>query len=111
MNVAVTVRGEITDAAVSAAREGIARLERFAHAPVLGANVVLIEERNPKLARPSRAEGEINVNGHILRGHAAATGMPQAIDQLATNLQRQLSGFVGRHESSSRHPRDRQGPR
>lgn len=102
MNVDVTARGDISDVAIAAARERIEHLERFAHAPVLGANIVLTEERNPKVARPSRAEGQINLNGHILRGHVAAAGMPQAIDGLAARLRRQIGRFVDRHETLSR---------
>jgi ribosome-associated translation inhibitor RaiA len=105
MNVDVTVRGEVSEEAVREARDRIAALEHFAHAPVLGAHVILTEERNPRLARPSRAEGEINLNGRVMHGRVAAEAMPLAIDQLAEHLQRQLGRFVARRERLSRRPR------
>jgi len=41
-------------------------------------------------------EAELNVNGHVLRGHAESATMSQAIDEAAGHLERHLHDFVNR---------------
>ena len=96
IDAAVTARGKVTDAQKDHARERVGALDRCVSDPVLGARVMLRCERNPRLERPARAEAELNVNGHMLRGRVASATMSQAIDQLGTHLERQLHGFVDR---------------
>ncbi len=96
MDVAVTARGKVTDAQKDRARERVSALDHCVSDPVLGARVMLRYERNPRLTRPARAEAELNVNGHMLRGRVASATMSQAIDQLGDHLERQLHGFVDR---------------
>jgi ribosome-associated translation inhibitor RaiA len=96
MDVAVTARGKVTDAQKDRARERVSALDHCVSDPVLGARVMLRYERNPRLTRPARAEAELNVNGHMLRGRVASATMSQAIDQLGNHLERQLHGFVDR---------------
>lgn len=96
IDVAVTAKGDVDDAQKDHARERVAALERCVSDPVLGARVMLRRERNRSLERPARAEAELNVNGHMVRGRVASVTMSQAIDQLGTHLERQLHGFVDR---------------
>jgi ribosome-associated translation inhibitor RaiA len=96
MDVAVTARGEVADAEKDRARETVAALDECVSDPVLGAHVTLRLERNPRLERPARAEAELNVNGHMLRGRVASETMSKAIDTLGSHLERQLQDFVNR---------------
>lgn len=96
IDAAVTAKGEVTDAQKDHARERVGALDRCVSDPVLGARVMLRHERNPRLERPARAEAELNVNGHMLRGSVASPTMSQAIDQLGAHLERQLHSFVDR---------------
>jgi ribosomal subunit interface protein len=104
MRVEVTVRGEVSWAAKQAARDKIARLENSVDLPVLGARVVLTQERNPRIARPARAEGELNLNGNVVRGHVAAETMVASVDSLYEHLQRQLRSLVDRLVTRHRTP-------
>lgn len=96
MNVDVTTRGTVEAQAVAAAHEKVGRLDRLVKGPILGARVVLIQEPNPRIPRPSRAEGEIDLAGNPVRGRVAAATMPAAVDELAEHLQRRLRDFVDR---------------
>jgi ribosomal subunit interface protein len=96
MDVTVSTRGDVADGEKDHARKRVGVLEQHVSDPVLGARVTLKLERNPRLTRPARAEAELNVNGHMLRGHVASATMSQAIDELAVHLERQLRDFVDR---------------
>ncbi len=96
IDVVVTARGGVEDAEKDHARKRLGALERHVGDPLLGARVTLTQERNPRLTRPARAEAELNVNGHMLRGHVDGETMSQAIDQLGSHLERQLRDFVDR---------------
>jgi ribosome-associated translation inhibitor RaiA len=104
MHVDVTRRGDVPDAALADAREKIGALDRVVKGPILDARVVLRQERNPRLAMPARAEGEIDLAGHPVRGRVAAATMPAAVDALAEHLRRRLRDFVDRLQDASRSP-------
>jgi ribosome-associated translation inhibitor RaiA len=102
MDIAVTARGRVADSDKDHARERLGALDHCVSDPVLGARVTLRFERNRRLERPARAEAELNVNGHMLRGHVASQTMSQAIDELGSHLERQLHGFVDRRDRLKR---------
>ena len=102
MNVDVTTRGKVADEVKAHARDRIAQLEGQVRDRMLSARVVLAEEPNPRLERPSRAEAELNVNGHMVRGRVADVAMPQAVDQLAAHLERQLRHYAERRSTVHR---------
>ncbi len=104
INVEVTSRGEVEERARAEAREKVGALERFVSGPVLGARVVLSEERNPRIENPARAEAEIALQGRVLRAHAAAPSLRAAVDEVAERLQRQLRRYVDRQVTRKRHP-------
>jgi ribosome-associated translation inhibitor RaiA len=104
MHVDVTRRGDVPDAALEAAREKVGALDRVVKGPVLEAHVVLTQEPNPRVAMPARAEGEVDLAGHPVRGRVAAATMPAAVDALAEHLQRQLRRYVDRVQDASRSP-------
>jgi ribosome-associated translation inhibitor RaiA len=104
MHVDVTSRGEVSDTVLAEAREKIGALDRVVKGPVLGAHVVLRQERNPRLSKPARAEGEIDLAGRPVRGRVAASTMPEAVDALAEHLQRRLRRYVERLQDGNRRP-------
>ena len=104
MHVDVTRRGDVPDAVLAEARQKIGDLDRVVNGPILSARVVLRQERNPRLAMPARAEGQIDFAGHPVRGRVAAATMPAAVDALAEHLQRQLRRFVERLRDANRRP-------
>lgn len=65
-------------------------LESIAPGPVLGAHVRMERDDNPRIPRPVHAQGEIDVNGHIVRAHVAGESTDQALDGLVDHLERQL---------------------
>src|ERR1035437_8090547 len=102
MDVTVSTRGDVAEGEKDHAGKRGGVLEQHVSDPVLGARVTLKLERNPRLTRPARAEAELNVNGHMLRGHVASATMSQAIDELAVHLERQLRDFVDRRAGLKR---------
>lgn len=105
MDVRVTRRGHVAPRLEEDVRRQLAPLDRLVKAPVLDAHVVLTQEENPRIARPARAEAEIDLNGHVIRGRVAEGEMRHAVDQLAEHLGRQLRSFVDREVTVHRRPR------
>ncbi|HUO71827.1 MAG TPA: ribosome-associated translation inhibitor RaiA [Solirubrobacteraceae bacterium] len=95
-NIEVTARGEVSEHAKQQAREKISALERFVNSPILGARVVLVLERNPRIPQPARAEAEIELKGRVIRAHADALTVEAAIDEVSERMQRQLRSYVDR---------------
>jgi ribosomal subunit interface protein len=104
MNVEITARGVIPEQVKQTAQAKIERLDRLVKGPVLGARVVLGQERNPRIERPARAEGEVNLAGRPVRARVSAPTMEAAIDELAERLHRQLRHTVERMITRQRVP-------
>lgn len=109
MDVDVAARGEVSDEARELAAEKIGALDRYVNAGFLRAHVVLRMETNPRIERPARAEGDVLLDGTMVRAHVASYDMTTAIDELAQRLERQLRSFVERRvterdRGSSRRP-------
>ena len=107
LDVAVTVKGDVAPTEVDRVRRLVGELDARTHDPVLSAHAVLREERNPRLERPARAEGELDVNGHLVRAGVAAATMTEAVDLLAARLRRELRDFAERRERLARRPHER----
>ena len=104
MKVDVTGRGDVPASAIDYARERIGALEGHAGVPVERAHVVLRQEVNPRIDRPARAEGELDLSGPVVRAQVAEVAMPAAIDALARHLDQQMRRFVDRRITSRRRP-------
>jgi ribosomal subunit interface protein len=104
INIEVTARGKVSRRVRAEARRKLDRLEGFSKGPVLGARVVLIQEPNPRIPLPARAEAEINLQGRLVRARAAAPSMEAAVDDVAERLQRQLRRYVDRLLTFEREP-------
>jgi ribosome-associated translation inhibitor RaiA len=104
MNVTVTVRGDVAEEVVERVRAEVAALEAHAGEPVLGARVVLTQEKNPRLERPARAEAELSLNGRAIRGRTFARTMSEAADGLAEHLRRRLHSTADTMVSAQQRP-------
>jgi len=94
INVEVVTRGDVGERPREQARQKVGALERFVKGPILGARVVLIQEPNPRIPQPARAEAEINLQGRLVRARAAAPSIEAAVDDVAERLQRHLRRYV-----------------
>lgn len=104
MDIEVTSRGPVPERTKLLARKEISRLEGQAKGPLMGARVVLIQEENPRIPFPARAEGEVTIAGRPVRARAAAAAMDAAVDELAERLRRRLHGQVDRLLTRRREP-------
>lgn len=104
MEVKVTARGDVPEEAQELARDEVARLERYVKGPVMGAQVVLTQEENPRIRYPMRAEGAVTIPGRTVRARAAGMSMSAAVDDLAERLQDQLVRFMDRISTTQREP-------
>ncbi|MGB3098886.1 MAG: HPF/RaiA family ribosome-associated protein [Solirubrobacterales bacterium] len=107
MEVEVTMRGAVPADAREHAEERIGSLDRLLDNTVSHARVVLTEEANPRIERSSRAEGEIDLNGPIVRASVADIEPIAAINQLAHRLERQLRRWIDRRTDLARRGVDR----
>ncbi len=96
MDVDVSTRGDVGESAVERAAEKIGALDRYVNAHLLNSRVVLHQEANPRIERPSRAEANVDLDGTMIRAQVSEHSMDVAVDQLAQRLERQLRGFVER---------------
>ena len=104
INIEVTARGDVSDYARGQARERLGDLESFVKGPILGARVVLIQEANPRISMPARAEAEVDLQGRVVRARAAAPAMEAAVDDVVERLQRHLRRCVDRLLTRQREP-------
>jgi len=96
MDVDVTAKGKVTAGERELAAEKIGALDRYVNAEFLRAHVVLRREPNPSIEQAARAEGEVLLDGKMVRAHVASFEMRTAIDLLTQRLERQLRSFVER---------------
>lgn len=103
MNVEVTTRGTVEPQMVELAEEKIGDLESVVSRSLDQARVVLQQERDG-IPLSARAEGEVSLNGKMIRGRVEADNMAQAIHDLAERLQHQIRRHVDRLISLRRQP-------
>ncbi len=108
IQVDVTMRGDVPGEAREHAEEKVGALDRLVDIPILGARVVLAQEANPRIERPARAEGEIDLNGRMIRAKVADLDLVTAVNSLTQRLERQLRSFVDRRTDRARRPAERE---
>jgi ribosomal subunit interface protein len=96
VEVGVTTRGEVPEAAKEYATEKIAQLARLTDKPILFAQVKLTLEPNPASQRPALAEATLDVNGSQVRAHVAADQFDEAVDLLEGRLRRNIAKAADR---------------
>jgi ribosome-associated translation inhibitor RaiA len=94
INIEVTSRGEVGEQVRKDARKKVGALQRLVNGPVLGARVVLTEERNPRIPNHGRAEAEIDLQGRIVRARATGPTVEAAVDAVTERLGRKLRRYV-----------------
>jgi ribosomal subunit interface protein len=105
VEVGVTTRGDVPEAAKEYAADKIVQLTRLTDKPLLFAQVKLSLEPNPARQRPAVAEATLDVNGQAVRAHVAAGRLEEAIDLLEGRLRRNLAKLAERVDRESvRHP-------
>ncbi|HKJ36557.1 MAG TPA: HPF/RaiA family ribosome-associated protein [Solirubrobacterales bacterium] len=107
IEVDVTVRGEVPDEAREHAVEKLGALDRLVAGEIRRVRVVLTEEPNPRIERSSRAEGDVDLNGPVIRVSVADIEPIAAINQLAHRLERQLRRWIDRRTDLARRGTER----
>lgn len=100
LDVDVTARGDLPGAA-DYARAKIGKLGRFAHRPVLHASVKLSQLSDPSVERPVIAQGNLDVDGRLVRAQVEGVSAREAIDRLDAALRRRL-GRAAEHWEARR---------
>ncbi|VBA34654.1 Dormancy associated translation inhibitor [Mycobacterium attenuatum] len=94
----MTTRGELPGA-VDYARTKIGQLGRLAHRPVLHARVRITEHRDPAVEQPVVAQGNLDVDGRLVRAQAQGETAQEAIDLLESRLRHRLERIAEHWES------------
>ena len=89
LEVDVTTRGRLPGAA-EYARSKISELARLTHRPVLHASVKLTRHPDPAVERPVVAQGNLDVDGRLVRAQVEGATAREAIDRLEARLRRRL---------------------
>jgi ribosome-associated translation inhibitor RaiA len=91
VEIVVSTRGAIGANDVERAREKVAHALGASRRPVLFAHLSLLHEPDPAVERPSLAKASVDLDGRLVRAHASARSMEQAIDELEARLRRRLA--------------------
>ena len=105
----VTSHGAVDEGTVTYATEKVTKVILGIDAPVLEAEVRLIQEPDPARQRPAIAEGVLDVNGQPVRAHVAADEMHAAIDVLVDRLRRRLDRYSHVRDDRRARLRERHG--
>ncbi|WP_449066323.1 HPF/RaiA family ribosome-associated protein [Planomonospora algeriensis] len=89
-DVQVLTRGRVLPAEVERVREKVVALARHRGEPVLFTRVRLGLSCDPALARPATAQAVLDVNGRLVRAHAEARTVHDAIALLTDRLRVRL---------------------
>jgi ribosome-associated translation inhibitor RaiA len=88
--VEIVVHGDMPELVNDYTRGKIIALVERLTTPVLHARIRLTHQPDPAVARPVRAEANLDVNGRLVRVQVAATTGREAIDLLVDRLRRRL---------------------
>jgi ribosome-associated translation inhibitor RaiA len=86
----VTVRGFVPAQQLAYARSKVESVLPLAPGTIRGAHVVVAVHRDPAHERPSSVEVDVDVNGELVRAHAAAPELNMAADLVEQRLRRRL---------------------
>jgi ribosome-associated translation inhibitor RaiA len=89
-DVEIVVRGDVPESATEYARKKIIALMERLTTPMLHARIRLTHEPDPAVARPVRAQANLDVNGRMVRAQVAATTSHEAVDLLVDRLRQRL---------------------
>jgi ribosome-associated translation inhibitor RaiA len=103
--VVVHTGGRVPEDARVYAHDKIAHVLKFASGRVLFAKVDLVAHADPARERSAFAKAELDVNGRMVRAHAAATTMFEAVDLLEGRLRERIERLA--HAQEAKHFRHR----
>jgi ribosome-associated translation inhibitor RaiA len=101
--VLVVARGDVGDEERAYAQRKVRRVGALARGPVLFARVELTAHADPAREQRALAKAELDVNGRMVRAHAAGATMFEAIDQLDARLRDRLERSA--HREADKHQR------
>ena len=104
VNVEVTTRGDVPPAHAENLRRELAELDEIVKGPILAIRAALVQEANPRLERPARAQAMADLAGHPVYARVAAETMEAAVDELAERMARHLRRYVDRLQTGYRGP-------
>lgn len=96
-------RGDVGEDLPAYAERKVAEATTVAPEPVLFARVELTMHADPARERSAFAKAELDVNGRVVRAHAAAATMPEAVDALEARLRERLERAA--HHEEAKHLR------
>jgi Sigma 54 modulation/S30EA ribosomal protein C terminus len=98
-DVDVEAGADIPAGALAEAKAKMAALGRYTEEPILHCRVRLSRSHDPAVARPVSAQGNLDVNGRVLRVQVAADNAHEAVALLETRLRRKLAGMARHWEA------------
>ncbi len=90
VHVQTEVRGDVPKAAAELAAAKVRSLLRMAPEPVLFARVTLTMAADPAVGRPAAVQASLDLNGRLIRAHAVAATLPEAVDRMSDRLRIRL---------------------
>jgi hypothetical protein len=108
LDIGVQQNGRVPDGEPAHARALVGKLLDHTTEPILYARIRLTVIDDPARPRPALAQANIDLNGRLVRAHAAAASMHEAIELMGERLMIRL-GRVARDWESNRgrhHPHD-----
>lgn len=106
LDVVVTTRGDIGDDEREYGRAKVERLVDLVDRPVLFARLDLDVHGDPAREQPAFAKAELDLDGHVVRAHATASTMLEAIDALDARFRARLERARDRTRSLHLRHRD-----
>ena len=98
-DVDVEAGADIPAGALAEAKAKMAALGGYTEEPILHCRVRLSRSHDPAVARPVSAQGNLDVNGRVLRVQVAADNAHEAVALLETRLRRKLAGMARHWEA------------
>ncbi len=89
-DVEIVVQGDLPESVTEYARDKVIALAEHLATPVLHARIRLTHQPDPAVARPVRAQANLDVNGRLVRAQVAATNGHEAVDLLVDRLRNRL---------------------
>lgn len=103
--IVVHAHGGVADDERAYAQDKVAHLLKVASGPVFFVKVDLVAHADPARERSAFAKAELDVNGQVVRAHAAATTMFEAVDRLEWRLRERIERHA--HSQEAKHLRHR----
>ncbi|HUP33241.1 MAG TPA: sigma 54 modulation/S30EA ribosomal C-terminal domain-containing protein [Gaiellaceae bacterium] len=92
----VSVRGSVGEKDVRRLREKLLHALSRSPRPLLHAHATLLHEPGPAIEHPALAKASVELDGRVLRAHASAAHMAEAIDELEERLRRRIEDAFAR---------------